>query len=143
MGIVLQFVVRCETLLKRNPAKGEPMTGDKGVRAEDGWQVPTVVTINLGAGLGRWDAGTLGRWDAGTLGRWDAGTLGRWGAGALGRWGAGTLGRWDAGALGRWGAGALGRWTAGPPDRWTSLQCSKKWAYLSKTGFPIPVHLRI
>jgi hypothetical protein len=119
MGIVLQFVVRCETLLKRNPAKGEPMTGDKGVRAEDGWQVPTVVTINLGAGLGRWDAGTLGRWDAGTLGRWDAGTLGRW------------------------DAGALGRWTAGPPDRWTSLQCSKKWAYLSKTGFPIPVHLRI
>jgi len=95
-------------LLKRNPANGEPMTGDKGVRAEDGWQVPTVVTINLGAGLG---AGTLGRWDAGTLGRWDA--------------------------------GALGRWTAGPPDRWTSLQCSKKWAYLSKTGFPIPVHLRI
>jgi len=89
MGIVLQFVVRCETLLKRNPAKGEPMTGDKGVRAEDGWQVPTVVTINLGAGLG------------------------------------------------------AGRWTAGPPDRWTSLQCSKKWAYLSKTGFPIPVHLRI
>ena len=67
MGIVLQFVVRWETLLKRNPAKGEPMTGDKGVRAEDGWQVPTVVTINLGAGLGagRWDAGTLGHWALG------------------------------------------------------------------------------
>jgi len=79
------------------------MAGDKGVRAEDGWQEPSVVTINLGAGLGagRWalGAGTLDRWIAGSLDRWIAGPLDRWTAGPLDRWTAGPLDRWDAGSL--------------------------------------------